>query len=150
MKSVIIYTSTHHGNTKKLAEAIAAHSRADLIDAVSCKVADLNDYDLIGFASGIAYGKYYPQLLQFMENNLPAGKNVFFMHTAGSPRESHADTAKAIAADKNCTARSVYFCKGFDTFGPFKFIGGIAKGHPNSAEIAGAVEFFERIQGELI
>ena len=72
MKSVIIYTSTHHGNTKKLADAIVAHSHTDLIDAVSCKSSDLDDYDLIGFASGIAYGKYYPQLLQFMADNLPA------------------------------------------------------------------------------
>ena len=28
---------------------------------------------------------------------------------------------------------------------PFKLIGGIAKGHPNQAELTGAVEFFEGI-----
>ena len=29
-------------------------------------------------ASGIAYGKYYPQMLKFLENNLPCDKDVFF------------------------------------------------------------------------
>ena len=32
---------------------------------------------------------------------------------------------------------------GFDTFGPFKLVGGIAKGHPDEDEIRGAVEFYE-------
>lgn len=36
----------------------------------------------------------------------------------------------------------VYGCRGFDTFGPFKLIGGIAKGHPTQNEIDGAVEFY--------
>ncbi|MGB3985262.1 MAG: flavodoxin, partial [Limnochordia bacterium] len=35
-----------------------------------------------------------------------------------------------------------YGCRGFDTFGPFKLVGGIAKGHPNENDIAGAVKFF--------
>ena len=38
-----------------------------------------------------------------------------------------------------------YGCYGFNTFGPFKLIGGIAKGHPDQAELTGAVEFFEGI-----
>ena len=38
-----------------------------------------------------------------------------------------------------------YSCKGYDTFGPFKLIGGIAKGHPNEKDLAGAVEFYQNI-----
>lgn len=26
-------------------------------------------------------------------------------------------------------------CRGYDTFGPFKLVGGIAKGHPNEEDI---------------
>ena len=33
-------------------------------------------------------------------------------------------------------------CKGFDTYGPFKLIGGIAKGHPDQKDIREAVEFY--------
>ena len=33
-------------------------------------------------------------------------------------------------------------CKGFDTFGPFKLIGGVSKGHPDGKDLAVAAEFY--------
>ena len=36
-------------------------------------------------------------------------------------------------------------CKGYDTFGPFKLVGGIAKGHPDEDDIKNAVEFVTRL-----
>ena len=53
---------------------------------------------------------------------------------------------KRIAEERNCRCLGVYFCKGFDTFGPFRLIGGINKGRPNEAEIQGAVRFFEGLE----
>jgi hypothetical protein len=38
-----------------------------------------------------------------------------------------------------------YGCLGFDTFGPFKLVGGIAKGHPTADEIQGALKFYESL-----
>ena len=35
MKTCIIYASTHHGNTKKVIDAIANEFEVDLIDATS-------------------------------------------------------------------------------------------------------------------
>mgnify|MGYP004551462431 CR=1 FL=1 len=35
--------------------------------------------------------------------------------------------------------------KGYDTFGSFKLIGGVAKGHPNDKELGAAVDFFENL-----
>ena len=32
-------------------------------------------------------------------------------------------------------------CKGYDTFGPFKLVGGIAKGHPDEEDMKNAVDF---------
>lgn len=49
MKTAIVYASTHHGNTKKLLDAIAAAYEVDLIDAVKVPEKDLNRYDRIGF-----------------------------------------------------------------------------------------------------
>ena len=51
-KTVIIYASTHHGNTRKLIEAISEKYQIDIIDAIEQKFANLSEYDLIGFASG--------------------------------------------------------------------------------------------------
>ena len=35
-----------------------------------------------------------------------------------------------------------FSCKGFDTFGPFKLIGGVSKAHPDDKDLAEAVEFY--------
>lgn len=145
MKTAIICVSTHHGNTRKLVDAIAAKYDVTVIDAVKQKTADLSGYDLIGVASGVAFGKYFPQMLSFLEANAPDGKKVFFMHTAGDPREGHNAAAKAITDARHCECVGTYFCKGFDTFGPFKLIGGIAKGHPTQEEISAAVQFYADI-----
>ena len=146
MKTAIIYVSTHHQNTKKLVDAIAAQNEVTLIDAAAQKQADLSDFDRIGFASGITFGKYYPQLLEFIEINLPENKKVFFIHTAGDPRENQNRAVKAIADSRGCECLGTYFCKGFDTYGPFKLIGGIAKGHPTADEIEGAVKFYSEMK----
>ncbi len=145
MKTAIVYVSKHHGNTKKLVDAIAAKEEVTLIDGTSQKEINLEEYDLIGLASGVAFGKYYPQMLEFIKNNLPDNKNVFFIYTAGDPRKMYDAAAKAICERKNCKSLGTYFCKGFDTFGPFKLVGGISKGHPSQEEIEGAVEFFRKI-----
>ena len=145
MKTIIIYVSVHHGNTKKVIEAIASKNDVKVFDVLSKDRINLEEYDCIGIASGIAYGKYYPQIIKFVEGNLPYGKKVFFIHTAGSPRENHNAAVKAVADSKGCECLGTYFCKGFDTYGPFKLVGGIAKGHPDSNEIQGAVEFFDKI-----
>ena len=52
MKTAIIYTSVHHGNTKKIIDEIAKTNEVDLIDATQVTEKDLSGYDLIGFASG--------------------------------------------------------------------------------------------------
>ena len=65
MKTAIVYASTHHGNTKKLLDAIAAAYEVDLIDAVKIPEKDLNRYDRIGFASGIYYSKFHQACLLY-------------------------------------------------------------------------------------
>lgn len=145
MNTAIVYVSTHHGNTKKLLYAIVEKHTVDLIDATKQEKADLTEYDRIGFASGIAYGKFYPQILKFMEENLPDGKQVFFIYTYGSKKNGYTKAIKEIAESKNSKILDEYGCLGFDTFGPFKLVGGIAKGHPDEDEISDAVEFYNQL-----
>ena len=72
MKTAIIYHSSHHGNTRKLVEAVARGRDVTLIDASAVRSADLSGYELIGFASGIYFGKFHKNVLEFAENNLPS------------------------------------------------------------------------------
>ncbi len=140
MKTVIIYTSLHQGNTKRLVESLA-HNNIDIIDILSNKDADISEYDCIGIASGIAYGKYYPQMLEYLSKKMPKDKMVFFIHTAGDPKEKHNAAAKAIADNLGCKDMGTYYCKGFDTYGPWKLIGGINKNRPNSTDITNVQKF---------
>ena len=79
MKVAIAYYSRHHGNTKKLLDAIKKMGDVKLIDVTECREADLSAYDAIGFASGIYAGKFSEALIEFAKNNLPSNKRVFLI-----------------------------------------------------------------------
>lgn len=145
MKAVVVYYSKHHGNTKKLIDAICEKNDVVLIDASKTKEASLSEYDLIGFASGIYYSKFHKSVINFMKNNLPKDKKVFFVSTYGVQKDGYTNAVKEIAQQKSAEIVGEYGCLGFNTFGPFKLIGGIAKGHPDEAECKGAVEFYDEI-----
>ena len=145
MKTVLIYASTHHGNTKKVVDTIANEYEIEVVDATKVHEKDLKDYDLIGFASGIFFTKFSEQVLNFARVNLPANKDVFFIATAGNPMNGNFNSIADIAKDKKCNERGRFQCKGFDTYGPFRLIGGIQKGHPDESELKAAVDFYKRI-----
>jgi len=145
MRSVIVYASTHHGNTRKVVEAIAQECGVELIDATKVHVKDLSEYDLIGFASGIFFSKFSEPVLKFARENLPENKDVFFIATAGNPMQLNFNSISDVAKDKKCNERGRYQCKGYDTYGPFKLVGGIQKGHPNDEELKAAVDFYKSI-----
>ena len=77
-KAILIYASKHHGNTYKLAKAISEKYEIAMIDATKESIVDLQEYEVIGFASGIDFGKFYEEIENFAEANLPIKKEVFF------------------------------------------------------------------------
>lgn len=148
MKTIIIYESTHHGNTKKLADAIKArYSEVDVVGYEEASRELLEKYDVIGLASGIAFGKFYNGITEFAENKLPSGKKVFFLYTCGKNSKDFSADIRKTAESKGCKSLGSYGCHGFDTYGPFKLIGGLNKNHPTADEISGAVKFYSGIIG---
>lgn len=146
MTTAIVYYSKHHGNTKKLLDAIAAADpAASLIDVTEQPHADLSSFDRIGLASGIYYSAFAKQMLSFAEAHLPEGKEVFYVYTHGAPKGGFLKGMREIADRKHCRELGFYHCLGYDTFGPFKLVGGIAKGHPTEAEIAETVRFYQSL-----
>ena len=126
-KAVIIYASTHHGSTKKLVDAISDKYDIIQIDALMQKKADLSQYDIIGFASGIDFGKFYPSVEEFLENNLPKSKKVFFLYTCAKVSDRFTKAIKEKALEKDSIILGEYGCKGYNTYGPWKLIGGMNK-----------------------
>ena len=144
MNKAIVYFSKHHGNTKKLLDAIAAADPSlDMIDVTAKPEADLSKYDCIGFASGIYYTSFAKQLIAFAEAQLPENKEVFYIYTHGAPGGNFLKSIRKVADVKHCREIGEYHCQGYDTFGPFKLVGGIAKGHPTEEETADAVKFYK-------
>ena len=147
MKTAIVYCSTHPGNTKKLVDAIAARYDVTCIDAAQTQAYDLTDYDLIGFASGIYFSKFHKSVLQFAQQNLPARKRVFFLYTCGAEKDSYTKAIEALARQKDARIAGSFGCLGYDTYGPFRLVGGIAKGHPDAADLDAAVRFYGGLAG---
>ena len=145
MKTIILYYSNHHGNTKKLVDAIAASDpeNIELLDVTKAGPRDLSGYDWIGVASGIYAGSFGKPILNYMSDNLPAGKNVFIIFTSAMNRDSLSSSARKVIDEKKCHVMGQYSCPGYNTFGPFKLVGGTAKGHPTKEEIEGAVKFYK-------
>ncbi len=145
MKTAIVYYSKHHGNTRKLLDAIAAQNEVTLIDVTQTPEAELSSYDRVGFASGIYYSKFHKSLLKFAQARLPEGTPTFLLYTYGAKKAGYTDAIRAVLCQRNAKLLGEYGCFGFNTFGPFKLIGGMAKGHPDAAELAAACEFYRAL-----
>lgn len=144
MKTAICYYSRHHGNTLKLLEAMAeGRDDVELFDVTSRMAFDPECYDVIAFASGIYYGKFHQSVIDFARQYFPAGGKTFFAFTGGSPSAKNTTAICTAIEDKNAQVLGLFYCKGYDTFGPFKLVGGIAKGRPNAADLQAAKDFFD-------
>lgn len=149
MKTVICYYSRHHGNTLKVLEAMAQQGDVDLIDVNTRQAVRLEEYDCIGFASGIYGFEVHKSVVNFARQYLPQGKPVFFVYTYGGAKGSAAKSIMNIAAERGCPILGQFGCRGYDTFGPFKIIGGIAKGHPNARDLENAQKFYRELSEKL-
>ncbi len=142
--AVIIYASTHHGNTKKVVDAIAKEFDVELVDATQVHEKDLSGYDLIGFASGIYAAQFHQQIKNFAQINLPQNKKIFFIMTSSMNKDFSKSMAESIKG-KNAEVVGKFTCHGYNTFGPFKLVGGTSKGHPDENDLKDAVEFYRTL-----
>ncbi len=144
-KIAIIYVSFHHNNTKKIVDCIANEIKASVFSVEEAKEIDFSVYDMVGFASGIYMGNAHKSIYKFIEetNNLP--KDSFVIITSGVAGKRYANKFSNKLSKKGFNITSAFYCKGYDTYGILKIIGGIAKGHPNEEDINLAKDFAKKI-----
>jgi flavodoxin len=150
MKSLIIVHSHHHKNTEKIAQTMAPILGAEIMTLDQMSPDALLNYDLVGFGSGIYFGKFHKGLLEFADK-LPQvnGKNALIFSTSGRAGKSAADFHKALRStlsSKGYTILGEFSCPGFDTFGLLKIGGGIKKGRPNQDDLKQAETFAQSMQ----
>jgi flavodoxin len=149
MKTLIVYTSVHHQNTEKVAKVMAEELKADLILVADAKPETLAAGDLVGFASGIYFGKHHKTLLKFVETlPLMTGKRAFVFSTSGDGKIHHA-ALKEKLVNRGFSIVDEFCCKGWDTVGPLKLFGGINKGRPDENDLAAAREFARGLKNKL-
>lgn len=142
----IVYSSTHHGNTEKVLNKIKEKfPETVLIKAGDFNPDDFNRYEAIGFASGIFYLKFAKPVDKLFEQALVGSVQKLFLFTppARSMPVLKNFAQKTEQSGKICMG--IFGCKGFDTFGPLKLIGGLNKGRPNEDDFKNAIDFLGKI-----
>ena len=144
MKVAIVYQSVHHHNTEKVVKAMAEVEGVDVFSVSEAKGADLSGYDYIGIASGIYAATLHRAVLDFFGDfTLGANQKFFIVFTCTAHYANFEGRAiKMLGYDKDKYLGS-FWCKGYNTFGPFGWFGGAAKNHPNDDDLAKAKEYIK-------
>jgi flavodoxin len=149
-RTLIICKSVHHQNTAKVARTIAEVLGADLCAPEAVDAESALDYDLIGFGSGVYFGRFHPALRQWIERLPDVSQfhhSAFVFSTAGLPslwRLWHWQS-KSQLSRKGFEVVGEFCCRGFDTVGPLWLLGGLNRGHPDERDLANAAAFAQRL-----
>ncbi|HML05091.1 MAG TPA: flavodoxin domain-containing protein [Methanobacterium sp.] len=147
MKTAIIYKSVHRGNTKKIAEAMAEALEADLFDCDDVKKDIINEYDLIGFGSGIYYYKPHKNLRKFVESmDNVENKKAFHFSTSGDGK--YFDWLEKNLSKKGFDVIGEFHCKGYYAYSIKGMLSlkGLNKGRPNEEDLNNAREFAKGLE----
>lgn len=146
MRAIIIYASTHHGNTKKVVEQMAKYLSADLIDILQNEKPDISSYDIVGLASGVYFYSFHEKIKVFVNSNcFQKEQKVFLVATCGVQYIDYTKNIKKILKEKGVKCLGSFQCRGYDTYGIFGKLGGIAKKHPTTQDLKSAEDFVKKI-----
>lgn len=132
---VVLFASVHHKNTKKVVHHLAPAVGADVIDLVSNKNPDISLYDTVILASGIYFNNIHTALTDYIQRTSFRGKRVVVCYTCGIHYRNYAKAVKKLLKAKGADWIGDVSCRGYDTYGMFHRIGGIAKGHPSKQDM---------------
>jgi flavodoxin len=149
MKTLIIRFSYHHKNTEKIALVFASTLNAEMKTPQEVNPSGLSEYDLIGFGSGIYFGKHHKVLLD-LADKLPqvTNKKAFIFSTSGRTGNTTSKFHKQLREklqSKGFEIAGEFNCAGLDTYGITKIVGGLNKGRPNKDDIKQAEAFAQSL-----
>jgi len=115
---------------------------------------ELQEYDLIGFGSGIYGAKHHKELLD-LADRLPraTNKKAFIFSTSAIMGMAKVDEDHVLLREKLRSKGYLivdeFSCKGFNTNSFLKFFGGMNKGRPNAEDLKAAEEFAVNLKQNL-
>ncbi len=158
-KVLLVVYSYHHGNTRKIAEAMAGELGAEIRTPAQVSPETLAGYDLVGFGAGIDSGRHYKPILD-LADRLPhvEDRPAFLFSTCGIPASlargdiparqvegNHAALREKLR-DRGYRIAGEWGCLGFNTNLFLKFFGGVNKGRPDGNDLEGAKAFARGLQ----
>ena len=158
MKALLVVHSYHHGNTLKVARAMAEALGAELKTVSELKPQALDAFELVGLGSGIDSDKHYGPLLDFAESlSERVGRRAFIFSTCGLPaafakgdmfqmqiRKNHA-TLKAMLERKGYAIAGDFSCVGHNSNSFLRYFGGLNQGRPDERDLEQARDFARRL-----
>jgi len=150
MNSLLVLYSYHHKNTEKVANVFAKVLDATIKTPQQINPEELQDYNLIGFGSGI-YDEKHHKLLLDLADKLPKVNNRKAFIFSTSALQGSAKVAKdhSLLRDKLQSKGYIivdeFSCKGFNTNSFLKYFGGMNKRRPNAEDLKHAEEFAQNL-----
>lgn len=145
-RCLILCVSVHHGNTAKVARALAGPLSAEVLAPDEVPYTACNDVRLMGFGSGVFYGRMHPMLFEWL-CGLPDAPGpavpAFVFSTSGLPLLATLwhRSLKNLLARKGYEVVGEFACRGFDTWGPLWCVGGVNRAHPDERDLQRARAF---------
>lgn len=155
MKTLIIYCSEYKKNTEKIVEIFKEKTSCDLMNVKNFREVNLDNYDLIGFGSGVYVESLSPKLFKIIEKLDLKDKNVFVFSTSGVGMKYYNKKLIKVLISTGAINKGSFACKGsfeakeFSNNKIFHIIGKLTKGHPNHKDFKNAENFFVNMIKQL-
>jgi len=147
MKSLIVLYSFHHNNTEKIAAVIAKILEAKVITPKEANPEEIQNYDLVGFGSGIYGENLHKSVLNFVDKlpHVTNKKAIIFSTSALIDNATKHKTHRKKLESKGYLIVDEFSCKGFNTNSFMKYFGGMNKGRPNAKDLEHAEMFAQNL-----
>jgi flavodoxin len=146
MKALIVYQSIHHNNTYQVAERMAGVLGARLVKPEELDLSRIGDYDLVGLGSGIYHGQHHIALRDLVKKMLTEKPIDFFVFsTSGTGKSKYNKELKELLVSRGHRVIGEFSCRGWDTYGPWKYLGGLSRKHPDKKDLIKAEEFAKNL-----
>jgi flavodoxin len=149
IKVLIVCQSIHHGNTMRIAEAMAAVLDAEIRKPPEVDHEGITECDLVGFGSGIYNRKHHTALFDLVDKlQFQESRKAFIFSTSSASTKSFHRPMRERMIEKGFDVVDEFCCKGFMDYSFTKYLfGGLNKGRPNEKDLQAAEYFAMRLKG---